>query len=79
MDDKDLDKLAERFLLKCEARRKTFWVEPEGHYNDHRRLTSILEAFDRASSQIGKGLIWLVFLGFVALALIGIKFNWGPK
>lgn len=79
MEDSELDKLADRFMEKCEARRKAFWVEPEEHYNDHRRLTAFLDAFDRAASQIGKGLIWLAFLGVVALVLIGIKFNWGPK
>lgn len=77
MNDEELDKLADRFMEKCEQRRKTFWVKPEEHYNDHRRLTVFLGAFDRAASQIGKSLIWLAFIGFVALTLIGIK--WGPK
>lgn len=79
MEDSDLDKLADRFMEKCEAKRKSFWVEPEEHYNDHKRLSSVLDTIDKIASQIGKGLIWLAFLGVVTLVLIGIKFNWGPK
>lgn len=51
--------------------KKASWIQPEEHYNHHKRLSGWFGTVDRISKQVGKAFVGFVLAGIVALIIFG--------
>jgi len=69
--DEEIKKLAEEIV----AKKGGFWVEPEEHYQSHKRLDRLLDIFDTVQSGLIKGFIAAFVLGILAISAIGVGWH----
>lgn len=65
----DIDRIA---IAVARKTHEAFHLEEEKHYNDHKRLDSVLDAYDNATNIFWKSFLGLIIIGAVILAGIGI-------
>lgn len=69
LTDADVEKIAAAVAKKT---RETFHIEEEKHYNDHRKLDSMLAAYDNATNMFWKAFLGLIITGTIILVGIGV-------
>lgn len=69
LSEEDLNRIADAVAKKA---RETFHIGEEEHYNSHKRLDKLLEAYDSASNAFTKAFFGLVILGAITLAGLAI-------
>lgn len=78
----DIDAIADQIIAHVKERKHEFWIEPEEHYNDHRRLRSLKEdEFNTLKDVVRtyratRSLFLKAFLGFAMVGMIGFAL-WG--
>jgi hypothetical protein len=65
LSDEDIEKISESVARKA---RESFHINDEEHYNSHKRLDQLLEAYDGATNMFTKTFYGLVILGLILLA-----------
>jgi len=65
------DRTADKVLDALRNDKKSFWVQPEEHYNHHKRLGGWYGTFDWGSRIVGRAIILMILGGFIALILLG--------
>lgn len=69
LSDDDIDRIANAVAKKT---KDAFHIEEETHYNSHKRLDKLLEAYDGATSAFTKAFIGLVIIGAIFLAGVAV-------
>lgn len=83
LSDQDVTRIADAMVTHIKSTGHEFWVDPQKHYDDHRRwgaisdeqVLEILQALDQfktAKSLFTRMLIGLVAAGCAVLAVIGL-------
>ncbi len=68
LSDETIQKLAEAIAKQ----KGGFYVEPEAHYNQHRRMERFLDAYDNASGIVVKSVIGILIVGVIAAMALGL-------
>ena len=63
--DEDISKIANAVAEKT---KHAFHIEEEGHYNSHKRLDKLLDAYDVATSVFVKIFLSMIIVGLIVLA-----------
>ena len=71
MTDEEIKKLAER-IVKLKG---GFYVEPEKHYLQHKRIDRVLDVYESAANIFQKVFFGAVIVGSLVLAMIGLGLN----
>ena len=74
LSDTDIEKIAASVAIKTKA---AFHIEAEKHYNDHKKLDAMLEAYDNVTNIFWKTFLALIITG--ALVLAGMTASKGLK
>ena len=69
LSDADIERIAKAV---SDASKQSFHIEAEIHYNSHKRLDKMLEAYEGASNAFTKAFFGLVILGAITLAGLAI-------
>jgi len=73
MKEEEREALAEATATKVihalRTDKKSFWIQPEEHYNHHKRLSGWFGTVDRTSKQVGKTFIGFLLAGTIALII----------
>jgi len=65
LSDEEIDRIAEAIVSRQKA---VFAIDEEKHYNSHKRLDHLLDAYDNAANIVSKTLLGLVVVGALFLA-----------
>ncbi|MEK6849140.1 MAG: hypothetical protein AABY01_01070 [Nanoarchaeota archaeon] len=74
LSEDDINRIVDAVANKT---KEAFHIEEEVHYNQHKRLDKLLDAYDTATSMFVRGFLALVIAG--SLVLAGIGFVKGGK
>ena len=74
ISDDDIARIADAVAVKGH---NAFQIEAEKHYNDHKKLDAMLEAYDNATNIFWKTFLALIITG--ALVLAGMTASKGLK
>jgi len=86
LTDKEIDILADKIVTRVRSTHHEFWIDPEIHYNDHKKITALTreELYDIQGIiklyKTTKGLFFKAFLGAavigaIVLAALGLGFH----
>jgi hypothetical protein len=81
-----VEALAEKLIEKVHERDRSFWIEPEEHYQDHARwrgfkddeihsLRDLVDAFRSARSLFWKAFLGFAIVGAIVAAAFGVHFK----
>jgi len=70
LTDDDVDRIADAVAKKT---RQAFHIEEEIHYNSHKRLDKLLDAYDKAANAFIKIFLGLVIVGLIVIAGFSVK------
>lgn len=68
LSDEDVERVAEKLFAKFDSKLRTFWIEPEKHYESHRRLDDLLDVWKQTKNTALKTVIGLFILGLIAVS-----------
>lgn len=75
MTEKERESLAEATATKVihalRTDKKSFWIQPEEHYNHHKRLSGWFGTLDWGAHQAGKVIIGILLMGILGLIVFG--------
>jgi len=69
LTDEDVDRIAAAVACKTRA---AFHIEEEVHYNSHKKIDKLLEAYDAATNTFTKTFFALIIVGAIFLAGLGL-------
>jgi len=72
LNEEDIEKIAEKLYEKVEAKGRSFWIEPEKHYQAHEKADKLIEIWDSTQSAFIKTLIGLFIVGMLLFASMPI-------
>lgn len=75
MRPEEMDDLVMRIHALLDAERKTFWVDPEKHYNDHQSLHEMIQEWREIKGMFMKAFFGFAIVGTIALAGAGMAFK----
>lgn len=73
LSDADIERIAEAIVKK---ERKIFHIDEEYHYNAHKRIDKLLDAYENATNIFTKTFLALVIVGMVVLAGVTAFKGW---
>lgn len=67
------DRTAGKVIHALRTDKKAFWVQPEEHYNHHKRLAGWIGTVDWGAKIVGRAIIMAALAGLLALIILGTK------
>ena len=71
ISDDDAKKIAQAIIEEAKAEHKTFYIEPEEHYQDHMAIQAWRSNLGTASKIMMTTLLGLLALGAIVLVILG--------
>lgn len=86
LEDAEIDRVADQLIERIHAQKHEFWVDPESHYQDHRRirkledddihtLRDLINAYKNARTLFWRAFLGLAIIGSIVLAAVGMGFK----
>ena len=73
MNDEDIERIADAVVNRTHA---AFQIDEETHYNQHKRLDKMLDAYDNATNVIIKTFLALFIVGAIVIAGMTATKGW---
>ena len=73
MSEEDIERIADAVASRTHA---AFQLEDEKHYNDHKKLDKMLEAYDNATNVFTKTFLALFIVGAIVIAGLAATRGW---
>lgn len=74
LSEEDIERIADAIIRKQKER--SFYIDEEYHYNAHKRIDKLLDAYENATNIFMKTFIALVITGAIILAAIAVLKGW---
>jgi len=68
LSEDEVEKIADKLFDKFDSKMQKFWIEPEKHYESHRRLDDLLEVWKQTKSTFLKTFIGIFIIGLIAFS-----------
>jgi len=68
LSDDDVERISCKLFDKFDSKLSSFWIEPQKHYDSHRRIDDLLEVWKQTKSTFLKTFIGIFILGVIAFS-----------